>query len=84
MIPTFPLDLDARTLLVLASALATDVTWTWPFDRRRPSAWVANGRHRHDGAASASTHTQLIADTEAAGLVAVHACDAGRGSASSP
>ncbi|MGZ4785172.1 MAG: hypothetical protein ACXV5S_05840 [Acidimicrobiales bacterium] len=80
MIPTFPLDIDARTLLVLASALATDVTWTWPFETT-PAEELAGelGGTITTALTAHGAHLQLIAETEAAGLVAVHAADAGSG-----
>ncbi len=80
MIPSFPLAVDARTLVVLASALAADVTWSWPFETTiaeelggelGSTIGVALQAHR--------AHVQLIADTDAVGLVAVHAADAASG-----
>jgi hypothetical protein len=74
LIDTFPLDL-ARAVIVLASALATRVTWVTPFDladaaelRGRWSTQLARVlRSPRDGG-----HHAVIAQTARAGQVAVH------------
>jgi len=60
MIEEFPLEIDELTRLILASALATDISWTRPLEEA-------------DGLLTFRDGTQLIADTQAAGLVAVAA-----------
>ncbi|HEX3977108.1 MAG TPA: hypothetical protein VHW96_12650 [Solirubrobacteraceae bacterium] len=77
LIRKFPLDIDDMTRIVLASALATKVSWEVPFEVV-PSAehcgsaspWrAAVSRLLWDGHAEARA---MIARTEAAGVVAVH------------
>jgi hypothetical protein len=78
LIRSFPLQIDDLTRLVLASALATRVSWETPFgvvaaDEHLGSGSPWRGRVSRllwDGAPRAAT---VIARTEAAGLVAVHA-----------
>jgi hypothetical protein len=60
MIEEFPVEIDELTRLLLASALATDISWVRPLD-------VA------DGLLTFSDGIQLVAETRAAGLVAVAA-----------
>ena len=60
MIEEFPLEIDDLTRLILASALATDISWTQPLEEV-------------DGLLTFRDGIQLVADTEAAGLVAVAA-----------
>ena len=80
MIPTFPLLIDDDTLIVLASALATDVSWTWPFETT-PSQEL--GGPLAAGTTTAlrahRAHVQLIVDTDAVGLVAAHSAEATAG-----
>lgn len=77
LIRRFPLKIDERTRIVLASALATKVSWEVPFDVvpagshcGRSSPWRgAVSRLLWDDHAGRSS---MIAQTAAAGLVAVH------------
>lgn len=71
LIDRFPVTVDDRTALVLASALAADVKWQQPFDDA-PSETLSG---RFSGAPvlrSADTHEAFVASTDDAGLVAVH------------
>jgi hypothetical protein len=84
LIRKFPMDIDELTRIVLASALATKVSWEVPFgvvaaaDHCAPgSAWrSAVSRLLWDG--DPEGHA-MIARTAAAGLVAVHAALAREG-----
>jgi len=77
LIERFPVTIDALTRIVLASALATKVSWAAPFDLVPAAAhlgadspWRAHvGRLLWDGAAG---DRAMLARTRAAGLVAVH------------
>ncbi len=69
LIETFPISLQPDTLLVLASALATDVSWTEPLERAEASDLGGDFGAR-------ATHALVdrrgfLANTAAAGLVAV-------------
>lgn len=77
LIRSFPVDIDAATRIVLASALATKVSWPMPFDV------VAAREHLGDSSPWVSTVERLlwdshaegramIANTGSAGLVGVH------------
>jgi hypothetical protein len=81
LIQSFPMQLDERVALVLASALATRVSWQTAFDV------VAAAEHLGDTSPWRDTVTRLlwdshparvamIAKTRAAGLVAVHQAEA--------
>ena len=81
LIKSFPVQLDERVALVLASALATRVSWRTAFDV------VAAEEHLGDTSPWRGTVTRLlwdshparvamIAQTRAAGLVAVHQAEA--------
>lgn len=75
LIDTFPLRITPRTALVLASALATRVSWQVPFELAPASAlgatpWAAQVRQV---LRSPDSHTALIATTDTIGDVAVHA-----------
>ncbi|WP_073251430.1 serpin family protein [Cryptosporangium aurantiacum] len=78
LIDEFPIQVDARTLLVLASALATDVSWGTPFDTvpaaelGADSPWA--GRVT-TALRAPSIHRCFLALTRDAGTVAVHAAD---------
>ncbi|MFE9694034.1 hypothetical protein [Micromonospora sp. NPDC005806] len=80
LIERFPINLRPQVLLILASALATRVSWVDPFqvapaDQLGPgSAWA--GRLRRVLRSPARGHTSWIAATERAGDVAVHAAPA--------
>jgi hypothetical protein len=77
LIRRFPMDIDELTRIVLASALATKVSWEVPFEvvpaaehLGRSSPWRSDvSQLLWDGVADGHT---MIARTEAAGLVAVH------------
>jgi hypothetical protein len=60
MIEQFPLEIDELTRLILASALATDISWVQPLEEA-------------DGLLTFGDGTQIVAETEAAGPVAVAA-----------
>jgi hypothetical protein len=74
LIDRFPLDIREATMLLLATALATKVTWQMPFEvvpasrLGRPDHWAVE--HVLEAPAG---HLQFIASTEEAGDVAVHA-----------
>lgn len=73
LIPSFPVQVDAFTVLVLASALATRISWRIPFTLADaadlPSAWGPGVRQV---LRSSATHRVFVADTAAAGRVGVH------------
>ena len=60
MIEQFPLEIDELTRLILASALATDISWVQPLEEAEGLLTFGDG-------------IQLVAETEAGGLVAVAA-----------
>jgi hypothetical protein len=77
LIPRFPMDIDQQTRIVLASALATKVSWEAPFEV------VPAGEHLGDSSPWRSVVSRLLWDgradghamitqTDAAGLVAAH------------
>lgn len=74
---TLPLeDDDVATALVLASVLATAVTWTHPFTLVPGSDLEGPfGRLVTHALAAHGTHSCLLVDTQAAGLVGVHSVD---------
>jgi hypothetical protein len=82
LIRSFPVSLDPRVVLVLASALATKVTWTVPFDEV-PAGDLggAFGARVTSALASSATglHDQFLARTEAAGLVGALVARSGDG-----
>jgi hypothetical protein len=73
LITRFPSDLDERVVLVLASALATRITWSAPFTLVPSvvleSPWAEEVRWALG--ADAGAHPMLIAHTDGAGDVAV-------------
>ncbi len=77
LIGRFPMHIDEMTRIVLASALATRVSWAVPFDvvparahLGRVSPWTSTvSRLLWDGRADGHA---MLARTDAAGLVAVH------------
>ena len=78
LIETFPLTLDDMVRLVLASAVAADVTWEQPLDvgsadrlLRRSSPW--HGRVRRVLYEYGQGPVTMLAETESAGTVALHA-----------
>ncbi|RLQ07640.1 hypothetical protein EAD96_06125 [Micromonospora sp. BL1] len=83
LIDRFPVDVTPDTLLVLANALATRVSWADPFDTApgaelgAGSAW--SGRLRWVLRTPPSGHRCWVAATGRAGDVAVHAVPAGDG-----
>ncbi|MGC4896674.1 hypothetical protein [Micromonospora sp. DT31] len=83
LIDEFPVDVGPETLLVMASALATRVSWADPFDVAPATAlgadspWV--GRLRQVLATPSFGHRCWVAGTDRAGDVAVHAVPAGTG-----
>jgi hypothetical protein len=77
LIRRFPLDISDLTRVILASALATTVTWLRPFEivpsgqhLRHSSPW--SGLVRHVLLDSNPVIPSMLANTEAAGVVAVH------------
>ena len=75
LIERFPLTVTPETVVMLATALATKVSWRLPFDavpaaELGPGPW-AGSVHRCC-ARRTYGHRQFIASTEAAGDVAVH------------
>jgi hypothetical protein len=73
----FPLEITDLTRVVLASALASRVTWQQPFEiasatgqLRSSSPWA--GRIEHVLVDSVPVVPMMLAQTEAAGVVAVH------------
>jgi hypothetical protein len=78
LIERFPITLDPSIYLVIATALATRVSWERPFDLAPASAlgpsspWAAE-LSRVLQAPDGPGHEQFVAATEAAGDVAVHA-----------
>jgi hypothetical protein len=76
MIERFPLQIDDRTAIVLASALATDVSWAEPFEvvsasdaGGAPDGLLASVEHVLQ---SVEKHEQRLVETAAAGVVGVH------------
>jgi Serpin (serine protease inhibitor) len=77
LIKRFPLEVTEFTRLILASALASKVTWQQPFEiaaaaehLRSSSPW--SGRVQHVLVDRAPLVPLMLAETEAAGVVAVH------------
>ena len=70
-IDEFPLEIDELTRLVLASALATDISWATPLDIADDLGGEFGSAISH--ALTVETGIQLVAETAAAGLVAVAA-----------
>jgi hypothetical protein len=76
LIKEFPIKIDASTRIVLASALATKVSWPVPFEVVPASEHLGEASPWHgkvdrmlwDGTAASA----MLVDTRAAGLVAVH------------
>jgi hypothetical protein len=78
LIERFPIALDPSICLVLATALATRVSWERPFDLAAasalgPSSPWAPGLSRVLQTPHGPGHEQFVATTQAAGDVAVHA-----------
>lgn len=71
MIDEFPLQIDELTRLILASALATDIAWSIPLGTTEELGGQFGAAIRR--ALTLDHGIQLIADTAAAGLVAVAA-----------
>jgi hypothetical protein len=71
MIDEFPLQIDQLTRLVLASALAADITWATPLGTTDDLGGEFGSAISR--ALTLDFGTQLIAETDAAGLVAVAA-----------
>jgi hypothetical protein len=78
LIERFPINLDPSIYLVIATALATRVSWERPFDLAPasalgpPSPW-ATELNRVLRTPHGPGHEQLVAATQSAGDVAVHA-----------
>jgi hypothetical protein len=81
LIPGMPVDAGPDTALVLATAVATRVSWEQPFDvvpaaaLGPGSAWAGRLRHALRTPVGAG-HRQYLARTACAGLVAVHTAEA--------
>lgn len=78
LIEKFPLELTAETMLVLATALATKISWDQPFDVAPASAlgphsaWAGTLSGVLRTPQQSRGHTQFIATADPAGEVAVH------------
>jgi hypothetical protein len=78
LVERFPIDLDPSIFLIIATALATRVSWERPFDLASASAlgpsspWAAE-LSRVLRTPEGPGHEQFVAATQAAGDVAVHA-----------
>ncbi|MBX9246546.1 hypothetical protein ICW40_17280 [Actinotalea ferrariae] len=73
LVPNFPVQLTPATAVVLASALATDIAWTEPFDETAPSALGgAFGDVATTALAAPAGHRRFLARTTAAADVGVH------------
>jgi hypothetical protein len=77
LVARFPVEITSITAIVLASALATDVAWAQPFVTA-PAAELGGpfGGSITVALRAHHEHTRAFVETEAAGLVAVHAADA--------
>ena len=71
MIDEFPLRIDELTRLILASALATDIAWSMPLGTTDELGGEFGAAIHHS--LTVDNGIQLIAETDAAGLVAVAA-----------
>jgi hypothetical protein len=83
LIERFPIEVDPETYLVLASALATKVSWQAPFDLAAATELGLDSEWAHQLSQVLRTpdpgrggHRQFIAVTDQAGDVAVHAATA--------
>jgi len=77
MVPRFPVLIGADTAILLASAVATDVTWDAPFTTIDADHLGGTfGSSITQALRADDRHMQVLADTDAAGIVAVHAADA--------
>ncbi len=79
LIKEFPLSIDATTRIVLASALATKVSWPTPFDLVPASEHLAQGspwRGQVERLLWETKPSGGIAKTQAAGVVAFHSAAA--------
>jgi hypothetical protein len=82
LIESFPMEITDDTAIVLADALATDVKWDEPFDVVPSDAFRGEWATRVERVLSAPwAHRMLIAETEAAGDVAVHSVESETGMA---
>lgn len=73
MIEAFPVQLDELTAVVIATALATDVTWAAPFEAVEATLLGGEfGPLLTRALRAAPEHRQAIVDTEAAGMVGMH------------
>jgi hypothetical protein len=80
MIDRFPVTIQPDEAMVLASALATDVSWIEPFTDVDSSELGGEfGRQVHHALAAPQAHTQFLVDTDNAGIVAVHVAHAAAG-----
>jgi hypothetical protein len=81
LIKSFPMQLDESISLLLSSALATRVSWRIPFAVVAAADHLGDSSPWHDTVArllwdSHPAHVAMIAQTRAAGLVAVHQAEA--------
>jgi hypothetical protein len=80
LIPTFPLDITPDLVLLLATALATRISWTRPFELADAAeldhAW---GPEVRQVLRSVVPHRVFVADTKAAGRVGVHSAGSADG-----
>jgi hypothetical protein len=78
MVEAFPITLTPDTVLVLASAVATQVTWETPYDVV-PSGRLGGQFGERGLGALTGSGTSWLASTAAAGLVGVHQASANEG-----
>ncbi len=80
LITKFPLERTPLTAIILASALATKIQWSDPFDvaSGQTLGGTFGGQVRH-ALRSGRSHPQTLQDTQAAGRVAVHEVHSERG-----
>ena len=82
LIKRFPITLRPEMVLLMASALATKVSWERPFDLVAGSAlgpsspWAGELHHVLRSPVADPRHQQFVADTERAGTVIVHTASA--------
>ncbi|MGH9094185.1 MAG: hypothetical protein ACRDXE_03395 [Acidimicrobiales bacterium] len=82
LIVRFPVEITPQVMLLMATALATKVSWARPFDLAPGSAlgpsspWSTRLGQVLRAPVGDPRHVQFIADTAGAGMVAVHAARA--------
>lgn len=81
LVPRLPAEIEPLTVVVLASALVTDVAWQVPFEDAEPAELGGPFGAQATAVlrAPGEGHEQLLAWTRAAGVVAAHAADSADG-----